>query len=67
MSDPVINESTAVDRVIDPAPHLLEGGVRSTGTQARDLPVQEGFVDQHFSLFTTEPSIASTANSIKKT
>ena len=47
MSDPVINESTAVDQVVKPAPKGLEGGVSRIGPQAEDLPVQEGFVDQH--------------------
>ena len=46
MSDPVINEGTAVDQVINPAPKGLEGGVSSIGPQAEDLPVQEGFIDK---------------------
>ena len=40
MSDQVINEGTAVDQVINPAPKGLEGGVSSIGPQAEDLPVQ---------------------------
>ena len=46
MSDPVIDEGTAVDQVIDPAPQGLEGGVCSIGPQAGYLTVEEGCVDQ---------------------
>ena len=46
MSDPVIDEGTTVDQVIDPSPQRLEGGVGSIGPQAGDLTVEEGCVDQ---------------------
>ena len=45
VSDPVINEGTAVDQVIDPAPQGLEGKVGRIDPQAGDLTVEEGCVD----------------------
>ena len=44
--DPVIDEGTAVDEVVDPASQRLQGGVGHIGPQTGHLTVEEGCVDE---------------------